>query len=94
MAWKADLKMWALQWDKEKSARENDNRLSSKQIESGCPKCGNEAFKIEYWNCGPIVRIRCPKCGFACNEHEGREKGYEDIFDYWNHLNSELKEDK
>ncbi len=68
----------------------SDNIHFSMHIEASCPECGNEPQNIEYWNCGPIVRILCPKCRFVCNEREGYEKGYVDIFDYWNQLSPNL----
>lgn len=65
------------------------NSHYSEQIKSSCPKCGNKPRNIEYRNCGPIVRIRCPKCGFFCDEYDGLEQGYKDIFEYWNNQDSE-----
>ncbi len=52
-------------------------------LKSPCPECGCEAKKIERYNCGPIVYIKCPECGYVLRESDyfARAVG---IVNYWN----------
>ncbi len=58
-------------------------------IKAPCPKCGCPAEEIEYYNCGPIVRLRCPRCASGVNETKAWKSGFtgsEGLFEYWNQL--------
>lgn len=57
-----------------------------KGIKEYCPKCYCEPEKIELWNCGPIVRLRCPECGFVICETDLEEGKYgqEELIKLWN----------
>lgn len=43
------------------------------EIKMDCPYCGCDKEKIHKVNCGPIIRIRCPECGYTIS------RGYDDI---------------
>ena len=51
-------------------------------IKKNCPKCGNDRKNIEYYNCGPIRYIKCPKCMFVMKE--GVDSPIGKLFDAWN----------
>ena len=54
-------------------------------ILADCPNCGTEPEAIEYFNCGPIVYLRCPKCKFRLNEDvECNRIGMEALIKAWN----------
>lgn len=55
-----------------------------KGVKAHCPKCLCEPEKIEYWNCGPIVRLRCPICWFVIDEIEADERTLEGLVGLWN----------
>lgn len=52
------------------------------KIKRDCPKCGCSREKIELWNCGPIVYIKCPNCRFRISE--GVEAPLGKLFETWN----------
>lgn len=35
-----------------------------------CPRCFCEPEKIELWNCGPIVKLKCPICHYCVYDSE------------------------
>lgn len=53
-------------------------------IKKNCPKCGCSREKIEYWNCGPIVYIRCPICSYRLDESVDTPLGIDKLFSTWN----------
>lgn len=55
-------------------------------VKAQCPNCFCFPEKIEFWNCGPIVWLRCPECGFRINEAELEEgsRGLEGLIEMWN----------
>ena len=56
--------------------------LGNKNIKKGCPKCGCPKERIEYYNCGPIVYIRCPDCKYRMTE--GVEAPIGELYETWN----------
>ena len=59
------------------------------EIKSGCPRCHASVKKIEYQNCGPIVKIFCTECHLRYFDFDAIDSGYSDLIDYWNHLGGE-----
>jgi len=55
-------------------------------VKGQCPNYFCFPEKIELWNCGPIVRLRCPECGFGISEAELSEgkSGLEELVKLWN----------
>ena len=55
-------------------------------IKAYCPVCICEPEKIELWNCGPIIRLRCPRCGVGISESEiNKQEGtVEGLIRLWN----------
>ena len=51
-------------------------------IRRDCPVCGCSKDKIEYWNCGPIVYIKCPCCKYSVRE--GVDTPYGKLLETWN----------
>lgn len=58
-----------------------------KDIRASCPKCQCSPEKIEIWNCGLIIRIRCPQCGFSFSDAVPEvNHTVEGLIAYWNTL--------
>lgn len=55
-----------------------------KEIRRDCPKCGCTKDKIEYWNCGPEVYLRCPSCRYRLDETVDTPIGIDKMFATWN----------
>ena len=59
-----------------------------KGVKAHCPKCMCAPEKIEYWNCGPIVKLVCPECHFHVNDGDFEEGKWtmEGLINYWNKI--------
>ena len=57
-----------------------------KGLKAHCPKCYGAPEKVEFWNCGPIIRLKCPECGFGIGEGDLEEgkNGLEELIKLWN----------
>lgn len=40
------------------------------RIAASCPECGAPAENVKCLDCGPIVKVRCMKCGHTLTEHD------------------------
>ena len=58
--------------------------VNCEQIKKGCPKCGCDKSRVEYWNCGPVVFILCPQCRYHIRE--GTDAPIGRLFEAWNNL--------
>ena len=65
---------------------DHKSKRTGRKIDSGCPFCSAGCDDIVYHNSGPIVKIRCSKCGFVCDEQNALDNGFKDIIGYWNHI--------
>lgn len=54
-------------------------------LKSPCPECGCDAAKIEYYNCGPIVYLKCPDCGYVLRDSDSFVRAV-GLVNYWNRL--------
>lgn len=66
--------------------------MSLKEIIEGCYRCGCPKEEIKYLNCGPIIRIQCPKCGFVMMEGVDTPPGAEALIETWNHVGDRYRE--
>ena len=55
-------------------------------IKKPCPRCGCPPKIVEIRNCGPIIRIICPKCNTGISEAEAGVFGIEKLIGYWNNV--------
>lgn len=58
------------------------NRAGDIRIIANCPNCGCDHSDIEYYNCGSIVYLLCPECGYTLKESIDTEMG--ELFTTWN----------
>ena len=56
--------------------------IGFEEITSNCPQCGYSKENVEYYNCGPIRYIKCPKCNYVMKESTNAPIGK--LFDTWN----------
>ncbi len=66
--------------------------MSFKEKIEGCYRCGCPKEEVEYLNCGPIIRIRCPKCEYGMTEGVDTPQGVEALIETWNHAGDRYRE--